>query len=265
MPHRLGLEAAPLTLRGFTGCPTLFDPASQRTPRPFSRAASTRGGHARLRRTVPNYGARLCDADFPGEALDPLRDHRRADGAAAYPCRPRRSAPCGSLPPMCRRAIGRTRAAASTANSACNTPPPAGLLDGHVGLASFTDERLARPDMQSLLGRSRRRCHATFQASTRPVGYLDLQVTLQDGTIVRTRCAAAARFGAAPITADEHHAKAQDCLATYLCPTPLRRASRDATTSTVSTRKVCAHCCAWPAAAYDTMTLTGRLVPAIKT
>ncbi len=49
--------------------------------------------------------------------------------------------------------------------------------------------------------------------------YLDLEVTLADGETIRTRCERPrGSWGAAPITVEEHLAKARDCLATHLAP-----------------------------------------------
>jgi aconitate decarboxylase len=93
------------------------------------------------------------------------------------------------------------------------------LLDGHVGLASFTDERLASEDMQTLLGKIETTLTRDIPSIYTGGRYLDLAVTLTDGTIVRTRCdRPRGSWGAAPITEEEHHAKARDCLATWLSP-----------------------------------------------
>jgi 2-methylcitrate dehydratase PrpD len=95
----------------------------------------------------------------------------------------------------------------------------AALLDGHVGLSSFTDERLARADMQSLLGKITVTLSRDIPSIYTAGRYLDMEVTLQDGAVVRTRCERPrGSWGAMPITEDEHHAKARDCLATWLAP-----------------------------------------------
>ncbi len=90
----LGLEAALLTRRGFTGCPTLFDPAPQSYaeaffPHGLSAEALLDFGQP-FRIDDPGYAIKI----FPGEILHPLRDHRGPDGAAAHPvarCDPQRA------------------------------------------------------------------------------------------------------------------------------------------------------------------------------
>ena len=95
----------------------------------------------------------------------------------------------------------------------------AALLDGQVGLASFTDERLARADMQALPGKIEVKLSRDIPSIYTAGRYLDLEVTLADGSAVRTRCERPrGSWGAAPITEEEHHAKARDCLATFLSP-----------------------------------------------
>ena len=87
------------------------------------------------------------------------------------------------------------------------------------GSASFTDERLARADMQTLLGKMEVKLSRDIPSIYTAGRYLDLEATLADGTVVRTRCERPrGSWGAAPITEAEHHAKARDCLATYLPP-----------------------------------------------
>jgi aconitate decarboxylase len=95
----------------------------------------------------------------------------------------------------------------------------AALLDGHVGLATFTDERLARADMQALLPKMGVRLSRQIPSIYTAGRYLDLEVTLAGGATVRTRCERPrGSWGAPPITTEEHIAKAHDCLATHLEP-----------------------------------------------
>jgi 2-methylcitrate dehydratase PrpD len=98
------------------------------------------------------------------------------------------------------------------------------LLDGHVGLLSFTDEKLARPQMQALL----KKMHVTLSRDIPSIytegRYLELEVEMTDGTVVRTRCdRPRGSWGAAPITEEEHHRKARDCFATWLDPDSVDR------------------------------------------
>jgi aconitate decarboxylase len=95
----------------------------------------------------------------------------------------------------------------------------AALLDGHVGLATFTDERLARADMQALLRKIEVRLSREIPSIYTAGRYLDLEVTLTGGETIRTRCERPrGSWGAPPITPQEHLAKARDALAAHLDP-----------------------------------------------
>ena len=214
----LGLEAALLTRRGFTGCPTLFDPA----PQDYAGAFFPRGFAAE---TVLDFGAPFRIVD-PGYAIKifPAKFSTHYAITAALMARPQIPSP---------DAIRAVRITAAEVPSSDRPHPRSGLdgkfslqytaaaalLDGHVGLSSFTDERLARADMQSLLGKITVTLSRDIPSIYTAGRYLDMEVTLQDGAVVRTRCERPrGSWGAAPITEDEHHAKARDCLATWLAP-----------------------------------------------
>jgi aconitate decarboxylase len=214
----LGLEAALLTRRGFTGCPTLFDPA----PQSYAEAFFPHGfaGEALL-----EFGAPFRIVD-PGYAIKifPAKFSTHYAITAALMARP-------SIPSA--DAIRTVRMAAADVPSSDRPHPRSGLdgkfslqytaaaalLDGHVGLASFTNERLARADMRGLLGKIEVRLSRDIPSIYTSGRYLELEVTLADGEVVRTRCdRPRGSWGAPPITADEHRAKARDCLAQYLSP-----------------------------------------------
>ena len=148
----LGLEAALLTRRGFTGCRTLFDPA----PQSYAEAFFPRGfaGEALL-----DFGAPFRIVD-PGYAIKifPAKFSTHYAITAALSARPQLPSP---------DAIRVVRITAADVPSSDRPQPRSGLdgkfslqyttaaalLDGQVGLASFTDERLHRDDMQALLGK----------------------------------------------------------------------------------------------------------------
>jgi aconitate decarboxylase len=214
----MGLDAALLTRRGFTGCPTLFDPA----PQSYGQAFFPRGFDAE---GLLDYGKPFRIED-PGYAIKifPAKFSTHYAITAALMARPR-------IPSA--DAIERVRITAADVPSSDRPHPRSGLdgkfslqytaaaalLDGEVGLASFTDERLARADMQGLLGRIDVTLSRDIPSIYTAGRYLDLEVTLVDGTVVRTRCERPrGSWGAPPITTDEHRGKARDCLATYLAP-----------------------------------------------
>ena len=212
----LGLEAALLTRRGFTGIGTLFDPASQS----YAEAFFPHGFSAE---SLLDFGNPYRIED-PGYAIKifPAKYSTHYAITAALAARPRISN---------MDEIRKIRIVAADIPSSDRPFPRSGLdgkfslqytaaaalLDGHVGLSSFTDERLARADMQSLLGKIVVTLSRDIPSIYTAGRYLDVEVTLQDGAVVRTRCERPrGSWGAAPITEAEHLAKARDCLATWL-------------------------------------------------
>jgi 2-methylcitrate dehydratase PrpD len=214
----LGLEAALLTRRGFTGCPTLFDP----DPQSYAEAFFPRGFAGE---TLLDFGQTFRIVD-PGYAIKifPAKFSTHYAITAALMARPQIPSP---------DAIRAVRITAADVPSSNRPHPRSGLdgkfslqyaaavalLDGHAGLSSFTDERLARTDMQALLGKIQTTLSRDVPSIYTAGRYLDLEVALADGTVVRTRCERPrGSWGAPPITEEEHHAKARDCLATWLAP-----------------------------------------------
>ncbi len=214
----LGLEAALLTCRGFTGCVTLFDPA----PQSYGEAFFPRGffGDGLLEFGEP------FRFDDPGYAIKifPAKFSTHYAITAALAARPR-------IPSI--DAIRKIKITAADVPSSDRPHPHSGLdgkfslqyttvvalLDRHVGFASFTDERLARPDVQSLLAKTEVTLSREIPSLYTAGRYLDLEITLENGDVMRERCERPrGSWGAPPITAEEQRAKARDCLATYLGP-----------------------------------------------
>ena len=212
----LGMESALLTRRGFTGCTTLFDPA----PQSYAEAFFPRGFLAEpmlafgmpFRIEDPGYAIKLFPAKFSTHYAI----------TAALKMRPLLPSPA---------AIRKVRITASDVPSSDRPNPSSGLdgkfslqyttaialLDGHVSLSSFTDQQLARTDMQNVLGRTEVNLSRDIPSLYTAGRYLDLEIELDNREILRERCERPrGSWGSAPITTEEHNAKAQDCLATYL-------------------------------------------------
>jgi aconitate decarboxylase len=218
-----GLEAALLTRRGFTGTKTLFDPA----PQSYGEAFFPRGFDAEL---LLDFGKPFRVVD-PGYAIKifPAKFSTHYAITAALMARP-------SISDLASVKTIRMRAADVPSS---NRPNPASgldgkfslqytaaaaLLEGNVGLASFTDEMLATPEMQALLGKMQVELSRDIPSIYTDGRYLDLEVEMDDGTIIATRCERPrGSWGAAPITEEEHHGKARDCLATWLDPQSVDR------------------------------------------
>jgi 2-methylcitrate dehydratase PrpD len=214
----LGLEAALLTRRGFTGCLNLFDAG----PQSYAEAFFPRGF----------FGEGLLDfgqpfrIENPGYAIKifPAKFSTHYAITAALKARPR-------LPSA--DAIRKIRITAADVPSSDRPRPHSGLdgkfslqyttaialLDGHVGLASFTDEQLARADMQTLLRKIETTLSRNIPSLYTAGRYLDLDIELESGEVLCERCERPrGAWNAPPITFEEHDAKVHDCLATYLAP-----------------------------------------------
>jgi len=213
-----GLEAALLTQRGFTATKTLFDPA----PQSYGDAFYPRGFHAE---SLLEFGEpfRLLD---PGYAIKlfPAKFSTHYAITAALSVRPLIGDPA---------AIRAVRMRAADVPSSDRPHPASGLegkfslqytaaaalIDGTVGLQSFTDEKLFRPEMQALLGKMKVELSRDIPSIYTDGRYLELEVETADGQVFQTRCdRPRGSWGAAPITEEEHHGKARDCLATWLDP-----------------------------------------------
>jgi aconitate decarboxylase len=96
------------------------------------------------------------------------------------------------------------------------------LIDGAVTLSSFTDERLHRPQMQALLSKIAVTMTPDITSEYNAGRYVDLEIELADGTIVRERCERPrGSWGAEPISEAEHIVKVRDCLAGSLAPSAI--------------------------------------------
>jgi aconitate decarboxylase len=213
----LGLEAALLTRQGFTGCPTLFDPAPQSYgeaffPHGFAAVALLDFGQP-FRIDKPGYAIKIfpakCSTRYAITAALMARPHIPSADTIRVVRMTAADVPSSDRP--------RPRSGLDGKFSLQYTALPAALLDGEVGLASFTDERLARGDMQSMLGKTEVTLLRAIPSIYTAGRYLDLEVELTNGSIVRKRCdRPRGSWGAPPITDKEHRQKARDCLATYL-------------------------------------------------
>ena len=88
------------------------------------------------------------------------------------------------------------------------------LLDGTVGLAQFTDERVRRADVQAFMPRVRMFVHP--EQTTReclPTRFSEVTITLKDGRRLVRRVSQAKGQPKHPLTVDELETKFRDCAA----------------------------------------------------
>jgi 2-methylcitrate dehydratase PrpD len=90
------------------------------------------------------------------------------------------------------------------------------LLDGHVGIHTFTEEKLHRAAMQSLLGKVTLEMDTAIPARFETM-HVRLRVELNDGSVLETRCdGPRGMWGQPPIAEADHLVKVRDCLGTML-------------------------------------------------
>jgi aconitate decarboxylase len=93
----------------------------------------------------------------------------------------------------------------------------AAVLDGSVGLSSFTDERLRRADMQALLPKIAVTMSPDITTLYNAGRYVELEIEMADGRTLRSRCdRPRGSWGTEPISTAEHLVKVADCLSTGL-------------------------------------------------
>jgi 2-methylcitrate dehydratase PrpD len=213
----LGLESALLAGRGFTGNPAAFDAPDGYVqaflPPEFDRDMLLRFGPP-YRLVDPGYSIKIFPCKFS--------THYGITAGLAARARIR-------SPDMIRA----VRMLAPVVVTADRPHPRTGLegkfsvqytlalalLDGAISLASFTDERLMRPDMQSLLDKITVVMSPEITTEFNAGRFVEVDIDLDDGTVVHERCERPrGSWGAEPISDHEHVAKVRDCLAGSLDP-----------------------------------------------
>lgn len=218
----LGLESALLTERGFTGSQTIFDAATQGfqqafLPSDFQPESLLAFGEP-FRVINPGYAIKLFPAKFS--------THYGITAALAL----RDRAP--------RERIKAVRVVAAEVPSSDRPKPrdglegkfsvqytvAAALLDGYVGLQTFTDERLLQSDMQELLPKIRFTMDSKMPSSYNSGRNAEVEIELDNGTILRERCEnPRGSWGSTPVSREEHLAKVRSCLSVALPPATLEQ------------------------------------------
>ncbi len=91
----------------------------------------------------------------------------------------------------------------------------AALLDGKVGIDTFTDERRFRRDLVELLEKISVVRNPSLSRDTRKMR-VEVEVTLKDGTTHRRICTKPPGFWGEPVNSEQHRAKVRDCLSVGL-------------------------------------------------
>lgn len=99
----------------------------------------------------------------------------------------------------------------------------AALIDGKVGMKTFTDERLHDPALQSLLGKITVEMNPTI-SSEFDGRIVEVTIVLNDGRVLRSRCEKPpGSWGAPPIPEEQYAGKIRDCVGTFLSPPDVER------------------------------------------
>jgi aconitate decarboxylase len=218
----LGLESALFAARGFTANVDVFEAAQGYVPALYDdgfKVDEMLGfGHAPLRVVKPGYAIKMFPSQFgthfgitAGLELHPnirsLAVIRRVILTAPVMKYVDRSRPTTGL-------AGKFSLQYTAASA---------LLDGKVGIRTFTDARLAKADMQELLGKFEvvldRKISGRFEEM-----HVLLRVELDGGRVLETRCdGPRGKWGTPPISEAEHLVKIRDCLATRFEPAAAER------------------------------------------
>ena len=211
----LGLESALLAERGFTANVDVFEAAQGYVPAFYDDGFKIEEmlgyGRAPWRIVAPGYAIKMFPSQFGTHfgITAALKLHPDIPSAAAI----RRvvlTAPVMAYVnrPRPKTGLDGKFSLQYTAGSA--------LLDGKVGIRTFTDARLAKADMQDLLGKIEVRLDPAIPGRFEEMHVL-LRVELDGGRVLETRCdGPRGKWGTPPISEAEHLVKIRDCLATRL-------------------------------------------------
>ncbi len=212
----LGLEAAMLAHRGFTANAAAFDApqgyAAGFLPPDFDKPMLLRYGPP-FRVVEPSYAIKMFPCQFGTNyaVTVGLQAQRRVPDAAAIKAVRLRAPimPYVNRPKPTTGLEGKFSMQYTLASA---------LLDGGVRIATFSDARLAKRDMQALLPKiavtMTPDIHSSFERM-----HVEVEVDLADGSTIRERCdGPRGSWHGEPITEADHLVKINDCLSHFLSP-----------------------------------------------
>jgi aconitate decarboxylase len=213
----LGLESALLAARGFTANTAVFEAAQGYVPAFYDGAFNADEmlgyGRAPMRVVSPGYAIKMFPSQFGTHfgITAGIELHPKIPNAAAI----RHVTLTGPVMNYVNRPRPET---GLEGKFSLQYTAASALLDGKVGIRTFTDERLKKPDMQDLLGKFEVILDTAIPGRFEDMHVL-LRVELNDGSVLDTRCnGPRGKWGLPPINETEHLVKVRDCLATRLEP-----------------------------------------------
>jgi aconitate decarboxylase len=217
----LGLEAAMLAARGFTGDAETFD-SPQGYAGTFHKATFRPEELEKFgppwRVVTPGYAIKMFPSQFGTHFVITagLELHRQIDDPDAI----HRITLVGPVMPYVNRPQPET---GLSGKFSFQYVLAAALLDGRVGIGTFTDATLHRPDLQALLPKITFRMDNDIPARFETM-HVEATVELTDGRRLSVRCdGPRGVWGKPPIPEAEHLVKVCDCLAVRLTPDAIER------------------------------------------
>lgn len=218
----LGLESALFAARGFTANVAVFETAQGYVPAFYDDGFKVEEmlgfGRAPLRIVEPGYAIKMFPSQFGTHfgITAGLELHPNIPSAAAV----RRVILTAPVMAYVNRPRPKT---GLEGKFSLQYTVASALLDGKVGIRTFTDARLAKADMQDLLGKFEVRLDPAIPGRFEDMHVL-LRVELDGGRVLETRCdGPRGKWGTPPISEAEHLVKIRDCLATRLEPAAVER------------------------------------------
>jgi len=218
----LGLESALLAARGFTANVAVFEAAQGYVPAFYDDGFKVEEmlgfGRAPFRIVEPGYAIKMFPSQFGTHfgITAGLELHPNIPSAAAV----RRVILTAPVMAYVNRPRPKT---GLEGKFSLQYTAASALLDGKVGIRTFTDARLAKADMQDLLGKFEVRLDPAIPGRFEDMHVL-LRVELAGGRVLETRCdGPPGKWGTPPISEVEHLVKIRDCLATRLEPAAVER------------------------------------------
>ena len=217
----LGLDAAMLAARGFTGDAETFD-SPQGFAGTFHKATFRPEELEKFgppwRVVTPGYAIKMFPSQFGTHFVITagLELHRQIDDPGAI----RNVSLVGPMMPYVNRPAPET---GLSGKFSFQYVLAAALLDGKVGIGTFTDATLRRPDLQALLPRIAFRMDKDIPARFETM-HVEATIELTGGRTLSVRCdGPRGVWGKPPIPEAEHLVKVRDCLAVRLTPDAVER------------------------------------------
>lgn len=212
---RMGLEAALLAAKGFTGHPDIFE-------HPAGYVAVLFGEGFNLEAVTQDFGNPYRMVD-PGVAIkkhpSQYGTHRGIDAALelrqTYNIDPSQIKSIDIETPMMSYVNRPAPQTGLEGKFSFQYTVASALLDGHIGMDTFTDESVHRPAVQALLASTQLTMSPDIPANFEEM-WTRVRVQMQDGSDYSTHCDRPRGIWGNPLTREEHLVKVRSCAARLL-------------------------------------------------